>query len=309
MQNHGQKLLKKRSLKSRLLSWLTRGAMQRCLWHKMRVGHWPNLKNPKTLNEHLLSRIFKEGFRAPAYIDKALAKEKVAQLLGPEYVPQRYLLTTNPALPWDDLPEKFVISATHGSGMTLVVGNKSLLDKTETEKVMQSWLDHDFAKHTGQPIYEDIVPRLLVEENLSSPQGTPPADYKFLCFGGEPKFIQLDVGRYDKHTRINYDTTWQVMPYQSNEVPQAEEQPKPKTLDHMLQVARKLSQGFDFVRVDLYEVGDRVVFGEWTFLPAGGSEPYQPHAYDIMLGEEVAKAKIKLKGKRRGIDIPLDTAE
>ncbi|GHU68155.1 hypothetical protein FACS189413_04390 [Bacteroidia bacterium] len=38
----------------------------------------------------------------------------------------------------------------------------------------------------------------------------------------------------------------------------------------MIDYARILSKGFDFVRVDLYDTGDKVYFGEMTFTPHGG---------------------------------------
>lgn len=38
----------------------------------------------------------------------------------------------------------------------------------------------------------------------------------------------------------------------------------------MLLVATKLSEGFIFLRVDLYSVGNKIIFGELTFFSGAG---------------------------------------
>ena len=44
----------------------------------------------------------------------------------------------------------------------------------------------------------------------------------------------------------------------------------------MKRVAEKIGSAFDFVRVDLYEVDERIYFGETTFYPASGYARYHP---------------------------------
>lgn len=60
--------------------------------------------------------------------------------------------------------------------------------------------------------------------------------------------------------------------------------PKPAKFDEMVKVAKTLSKGFNFVRIDLYEHDNRVFFGEMTFAPAGGYTPITPHEWDYRLG-------------------------
>ena len=45
---------------------------------------------------------------------------------------------------------------------------------------------------------------------------------------------------------------------------------KPKKLNEMLRIARILSRGFRYVRVDLYNIDGEIKFGEMTFTPAAG---------------------------------------
>jgi hypothetical protein len=45
---------------------------------------------------------------------------------------------------------------------------------------------------------------------------------------------------------------------------------KPKNLKKMIEIAKILYDGFTFVRVDLYDTGNNIWFGELTFTPWGG---------------------------------------
>ena len=61
--------------------------------------------------------------------------------------------------------------------------------------------------------------------------------------------------------------------------------PMPPHFEEMKAIARKLSENFPFVRVDLYDIEDQVYFGELTFFPANGMEPFYPPEYDYQLGD------------------------
>jgi hypothetical protein len=52
----------------------------------------------------------------------------------------------------------------------------------------------------------------------------------------------------------------------------------------MKTVATALARDFDFVRVDLYNVHGRVVFGELTFTPVAGFLKFHPESWDAELG-------------------------
>lgn len=63
--------------------------------------------------------------------------------------------------------------------------------------------------------------------------------------------------------------------------------PKPACLSEMLEIARKLSEGLLFTRIDLYIVQDKIIFGEVTFYPESGFGPYVPDETDLALGEKL----------------------
>ena len=59
----------------------------------------------------------------------------------------------------------------------------------------------------------------------------------------------------------------------------------------MILIARKLSEDFAFVRVDFYEVGDQIYFGELTFTPYGGIANFIPSEYDETFGDMIQLPK------------------
>jgi hypothetical protein len=50
-------------------------------------------------------------------------------------------------------------------------------------------------------------------------------------------------------------------------------------------MAEKLAAGFDFLRIDLYLVGDRIYFGEITVYPYSGLMPFVPPGWDLVFGD------------------------
>ena len=52
----------------------------------------------------------------------------------------------------------------------------------------------------------------------------------------------------------------------------------------MREIANKLSSDFPFVRVDLYLVDSKIIFGELTFYPWSGYVGFDPDSFDFQLG-------------------------
>lgn len=92
----------------------------------------------------------------------------------------------------------------------------------------------------------------------------------------------MDIGRYtNNHCRAYLTEDWQIEPY-GNEMNEEDKDlfKKPKNLQKMLDISRKLSEDFDYVRVDLYEVGGKIYFGELTFTDGSGYDLLKPEKYD-----------------------------
>ncbi len=139
-------------------------------------------------------------------------------------------------------------------------------------------MNKDYSKYSKEPPYHFVEPGIIVEKYLEdSPDGSL-TDFKFYCFDGDPRFVQVDFGRYGIHRRNFYTVGWHLIPIKGT-CPRDEgcEHPRPSRFDEMLEVARELAKEFIHVRIDLYLCDEKVVFGEMTFFPGGGFMfPYAP---------------------------------
>ena len=179
----------------------------------------------------------------------------------------------------DALPDQFVIKAAHGSHMNIIVKDKSLVNWRKASLLMRSWLHQDIAWGGREWCYKDIPKRLIVEKYIETSSG-PLKDYKFLCFNGEPKLLLVDCNRFQgEHYRNYYYTDWTLFPYHDDVINKPEAQiVKPQCYDEMLEMARNLAKPFQHVRVDLYDVDGKIMFGELTFFHNGGNTHFPDEA-------------------------------
>lgn len=273
--------------------------IQKCSWaipaelylkneYYYHMGKKLNLKNPTTFGEKL--QWLKLHDHNPIYhtmVDKYAVKKYISNVLGSEYViPLLGVWDKAADIEWDKLPDQFVIKATHcgGGGAVFICKDKSSFDKEKVSSRLQLLLDKiDLYERNGEWAYKGIPHRIIAEKYMEDTNGQL-NDYKILCFNGDPQIIIVDADRYIKHKRNFYDRQWNIIPIESDCEPIGESVGKPGNLNEMLGIARKLSKGIPFVRVDLYSVKGTVYFGELTFYPWGGFISFKPDKYNDELG-------------------------
>ena len=84
-----------------------------------------------------------------------------------------------------------------------------------------------------------------------------------------------------------YDCDWRMQEFTLTFPQHAEAQPAPERLERMLSIARKLSAGLPYARIDLYSAAGAVYFGEITLHPANGMDNFTPRKYDVVLGRMI----------------------
>jgi hypothetical protein len=254
--------------------------------HRAAHGEYPRLVRPRTFNERILRRkVFDRRPVLAQLADKYAVRHYVAQRLGPEILPKIYCVTSDPtAIPFADLPQRFVVKPTHGSGWVRIVLDKAALDVQELIGTCNYWLATNYYNLLRERHYRQITPRIMVEEFIDDGSGSAPVDYKFYAFHGKVHLIQIDGSRFTGHRCSLYDRHWRDtgvrVQLERFDGPVHE----PVNLGLMLQTAEKLSADLDFVRVDLYDVGSRIYFGEMTATPGGGFARFEPQAMDEHLG-------------------------
>ena len=168
-----------------------------------------------------------------------------------------------------DLPKDFIVKANHGSGWNRVVYEKDEREMEINLRLFKKWLKFD-AYYLNRELQYKGINRLLLVEQLIDRE---PNDYKFFCYCGKVKAIQVDSSRFTNHRRSLFDRNWNELDIKFR-YEGVEDKVPPSNLDRMIEIAEKLAEEFIFVRIDLYSVREEIYFGEFTFCPGGGNEPF-----------------------------------
>lgn len=257
------------------------------LKYRMRMGKFPDLKNPKTFNEKL--QWLKLYDRKPIYttmVDKYEVKKYVADLIGEEYViPLLGVWDKFDDIDFDALPERFVLKCTHDSGGLVIFRDKKALDINKVKTKLNNSLKNNYFYHTREWPYKNVNPKIIAEKYLENDSGEELKDFKFFCFNGEPKimYISNDIGSDPRTDFFDMDFNHLDLHFKD---PNADVLPqKPVQFEKMKELAAILSKDIPHVRVDFYESNGNIYFGEFTFFHSGGMFDITPSEWKIILGE------------------------
>jgi hypothetical protein len=254
---------------------------------RWRHGRLPMPVFPRTYNEKIMHRIIFD--RRPIltlFAGKLESRDFVRQRMGGDALLARLLgvASTTEELARIDLPQRFVMKGNHASGQVRIFDGSVPVDRDSIVNTITEWVRVDYAHDNLEWCYHGVRHCVLFEEFLQS-NGDVPNDYKFLCFDGRVEYIQFSSERFTDHTLTMLDRDWNPLPIQIGKYPcHREPPPRPRLLHEMREVAEQLSAGMDFVRVDLYEIGDSIKFGELTNYPFGAGGVIRPLEWDRRIG-------------------------
>jgi hypothetical protein len=250
-------------------------------------GYIPDFKNPQTLNEKIHWRKLYDHKRIyKVFADKIDSKDFVRNICGDGIIPKVLQVTNKTeAIDYSRLPNSFIIKATHGSGWNMVVRNKDKQDRTEISNFFDPILKESYYKRGREWCYKGLKPMLVIEELLQDENSNLPIDYKFFCFSGKVKFIQLDFDRFENHKRILLDRELNPIDLSYAFPTFKEVFTTPDNLEDMIEIAEKISKSLDFIRVDLFNINNIIYFGELTVYPENGFGIFKPSEYDKIFGE------------------------
>ena len=261
-------------------------------------------RNPQSFMDKIQYKILRDHRPLLAtFSDKYAVREYVANAVGPEILATMYgVADCADDLRAFELPRQFVVKATHScGGVVLVTDNAPFdepvnrdatgwtyhlvhpdaLDFDDLVSLCNHWLENNYG---GGPRYEwgysTIPHRVMVEELLTDPSGAIPADYKFFVFHGEVRIVQVDSDRHGSHRQNLFLPDWTPIAAEIAARPLSPPPQPPSQLAEMLNIASRLGKDTDFVRVDLYAVADRIVFGELTNYLLGGRRGFVPASFD-----------------------------
>ncbi|WP_435550554.1 ATP-grasp fold amidoligase family protein [Desulfobacterium sp. N47] len=247
-----------------------------CSLQFWRVYHfWPDFVNPKRFSEKLWSRMLHNRNQLFTEIsDKLLVRDYISKKVGGEYLIPLLWSGDNPKeIPFDDLPSKFVIKTNHGCGYNIIVNDNKQLDREKTTLQLRKWLNNNFGQDTFLGIawgYKNIIPTIIIESFIEQ-NSKAPVDYKFYCFSGCVEVLTVHFDRFNEHMTKAFDRNFEPYKFRSDFKQYEGECKKPPNFEAMVKFAESLSEEFDFMRVDLYSLENKIYFGELTPYPAGVS--------------------------------------
>lgn len=256
----------------------------------VRMGYKLNLKNPKSFSEKLQwLKLYNHRPEYTIMVDKVKAKEYVASIIGSQYIIPTIGVWDNPDfIDFNSLPDRFVLKCNHNSGLGMYIcKDKSKMDVEIVKADLRKGLRQDYYMANREWPYKKVERKVFAEEYMEDEYGEL-RDYKFFCFDGKVKalFIATDRSKGGHETRFDFfDDNFNHLPF-TNGHPNANKIPeKPRMFETMKELASKLSKGIPHVRIDFYEVGTKIYFGEMTFFHWSGLMPYEPEEWDYKFGE------------------------
>lgn len=253
-----------------------------------------NLETPKDLNEKMfwLSRYWRNPM-ITLCSDKYKVREYIEEKGCGDMLNEQYgVFDDANDIDFDKLPKKFVLKCNHGSRMNIIVEDKDCLDVEKTRTILNTWLKFQYGRGTEWQ-YKTIEPKILAEKYLESKDGKM-IEYQIFCFNGKPMFFlvrnDLRKSTIDKQFveyAMSYTMNWERVYMRKDEEKYSFELPKPANYSKMIDYATKLSEGFPQVRVDFYEIDDKLVFGELTFSSNGSVQSNYKDEYIKSLGKQL----------------------
>ncbi|NTW32420.1 MAG: hypothetical protein HGB12_07325 [Bacteroidetes bacterium] len=212
--------------------------------------------------------------------DKEYLKIFVKSVIGDIYVVPTLAILKNAVDVNEYLfPEKCCIKPTHASGKVFLRSNNEKIDYKE----IKSWLQIKYYEYGRERNYKYLKPKIIVEPIVFDEKN--PMDYKFYCYNGTPKIIQIDIDRYINHTRLYYNMKWELLNFSIIYPKSHKTIDKPKNIIEMIDIATSLCKYFNFVRIDIYSNGEHCMVGEITHCAENASGRFIPKKSELYMSK------------------------
>lgn len=259
----------------------------------LRTGKHLDLEHPKTFNEKIQwLKLHNTSEECTRSVDKYEVRQLIAEKIGEEYlIPILGCWESFDEIDFDKLPNQFVMKCTHDSGSVVICRDKSAFNKDAAKAKIEAAMKHNFFWTGREYPYKNVKPRIICEQLMKDNNSDDLVDYKFFCFGGQPKVLFYASERFtskDKVAKFDfYDMDLNHMPIKSAGHENSVNPPtvSPELFNKMKELCCVLSAGYPHVRVDFYVINDKIYFGEITFHHDGGFVQLEPEEWNTTFGE------------------------
>ena len=261
--------------------------------YRIKTGRSLHLKNPERYTEKI--QWYKLYYKNPVMIQcvdksevrKYVSSKGLGNILNECFgVYERF-----EDIDFDSLPDQYVMKDTLGTGgaSVIVCRSRADFDAGDYPGILRKWLSNKRIRSGGRewPYYSGKKHRVIIERFLEQPDRSGLIEYKFMCFNGKVHFcyVMSDriLGKSVKEGICSRDLELLPVCEVGDDVP--EHIVKPANYEEMIHTAEILAADFPHVRVDLYNIAGKIIFGELTFYDSSGYACYEPDEFDYRLGD------------------------
>jgi hypothetical protein len=210
--------------------------------------------------------------------DKEFVKLYIKEIVGDEYnVPTLAVLRSINEVRAYSFPSQCCIKPTHSSGEIILRKDGEPIEPSKIE----SWFSQNYYRSSREANYRLLKPKIIVEP-IIFPNETTLIEYKMFCCHGEPRLIRTMEDSLGDNRCNLFDVEWNNMPFAFRKENSLNPLRRPTNLLDMINIAEKLSEPFDFIRVDLYSNNKRIYVGELTHCPGNAANPFIPIDAEII---------------------------
>jgi len=249
-----------------------------------------------------LLKVFADKYKSREYVEKKIGSEYLIPLIAILDGSDRNLLS--------QLPRNYVIKPNNYSGVVLIVSENApassklpnvlklnvnqryivhpdSIDLFRLRILVLRWLSLDYYRKRGQYpewAYKNIKSRILIEKFIGDESGVA-SDYRFFVFNGVCQYIEVGTSWNEAPTRTMYDRDWNRQYVKLKYPARTPEPQKPENLSIAIELAEKLAQDTDHLRVDFYIIRNQIFFGELTNYHTGGQQVFEPQEFNLKFGQ------------------------
>jgi len=252
----------------------------------LELDEWPDIEKPKKFSEKIQHiKLYDRTLNRKKVANRLAVRRFVADRIGRTHlVPLIDSFDNLSRRAWRNLPAQFILKANHGCGMHQIVFDKARENFKKIQQEMRQWQSTNYYAFGREWAYKNIPRTIVAEKLLLNAYGNIPMDYKFFCFNGNVKLIQVDYNRFGEHKRNLFDPNYKRIDGTLLYPPSPEQSQKPEHFNQAKKIAESLSCEFNFIRVDLYLMEEKVYFGELTNYPGNGFQPFKPESLECKMG-------------------------
>jgi len=272
-----------------LLNKISNNKLEKIRFYKHLRYHM-NMKNPKSINEKIVWKkihdrnpflpVTTDKIQVRYYLEKILGKGTAKEIL----IPLLYVTDKPNTIPFASLPSAFIVKPNHKSGNRIIVEN-SYFDKNQIIKTCRRWLNTPYGLEKLEWAYQPIKRKIIIEKLLLNDDGNIPQELKFHMFYGKCKLVQMIINKKNQSYANFLDEKFNILKLRTpNHLTMESKIRRPNNYEIMMALVEKISKPFDYVRVDLYNLHEKIYFGELTHYPGSGTTHFEPTSFDHEFG-------------------------